>query len=159
MRDSPQPASRRPSRGRLHGTQHDLRRNRDHLRGGAALERSIRTLHHRQMGPGEQATRPCVANEVIRVFTTWSSKFLLCFQLQLLAWGWKRKTPPERRLGRGSINSNCGTALRHSSLARARAWATGCKAHGGPIQIVDHAWHVGALGCRVRGSLREGCGV
>jgi hypothetical protein len=57
LRSRPQPASRRPSRGRLHGTQHDLHRNRDHLRGGAALERSIRSLHHRQMVPGERATR------------------------------------------------------------------------------------------------------
>lgn len=84
---------------------------------------------------------------------------LLCFQLQLLRWGWKRKTPPERWLGRGSIYSNCGRALRHSSLARARARATQCKALGVPFQIVDHALHVGALGSRGRPSLHEGCGV
>lgn len=51
----PQPASRRPSRGRLHGT---LKVSAGTADSGAALERRNRTLHHRQVasrGTGDAA--------------------------------------------------------------------------------------------------------
>ncbi len=75
-------------------------------------------------------------------------KILLCFPFRCWRRGGKQKTPPQRGLGRGSTRSNCGVALSHSSSAGARARAALCEPRGVPFQIVEHASHVGALGCR-----------
>jgi hypothetical protein len=130
--------------GRLHGTD----RMPVSPPGGAAVARSIRIFTTDKSFQGNRRRGLLrFGDEGIRVFTTWSQNSPL-FPIQWLRRGGKQKTPPERGLGRGSINSNCGVALGHSALARARARVTLCKARGVPFQIVEHAVHVGALGCR-----------
>jgi hypothetical protein len=103
--DLPGPASRHPSRGRLHGTQIDLRRNR---KSGAVSERSNRTLHHRQTASRGTSGTALVFSEEIRAFTTWNSVCRVSCKISFVSGfgssvGPETKTPPELWLGRGSI--------------------------------------------------------
>jgi hypothetical protein len=153
----PQPASRRPLRRAPPRYAVGCRCRRP---GGAAVARSIRTLHHRQSvsrGTHDAAFGVSKTKESASSPPGFPKSPL--FPIQRLRRGGKQKTPPERGLGRGSINSNFGRPLSHSASTRARARVTQCEARGVPILTVDHAVHVGALVCHGRRSLREGGGV
>jgi hypothetical protein len=65
----PQPATRQPSRGRLHGT---IRAG--WIRTNFNRERSIRPLHHRQTCIQGNQRRGVFFHEEILAFTTWNSK-------------------------------------------------------------------------------------
>ena len=78
-------------------------------------------------------------NEEIRAFTTWTLKILLCvqptFPIRLgTAKRLETKTPPEHRLGRGSITRTCGTASGHSASARKHTHVAVPLAPSGVIQ-------------------------
>jgi hypothetical protein len=146
--EGPQPASRRPLRQAPPRYGQDAGLYRDHFRGGAVSWREVSDLFttDRWFQGNERHGSGRLKDEEVRVFTTWIQNSPL-FPASVAPKGLETKNPSGAWLGRGSIRSNCGRALRHSSLARAHARATQCKALGVPIQIVDHAWHVGALGC------------
>jgi hypothetical protein len=74
----------------------------------ASLERSTRSLHHRQTcDPGKRSTRGLVRFRnrrppaPPRIFTTWKFKTLLGFPMMRAREGLETKTPPE--LGSGGV--------------------------------------------------------
>lgn len=78
--------------GRLHGTNRMPGSTATTCVAERSLARSIQSLHHRQMVPGERAARLCVANEEVRVFTTWISKSPL-FPASVAQVGLETKNP------------------------------------------------------------------
>ena len=102
----PGPASRRPSRGRLHGTMHALAGVEPAFSG-----HEVSALFTTDSSDsGGTFRRGCFPRSTPRLHHP-ELKFS-SFPLQRPRRGWKRKTPPERWLGRGSGNEHSETTVR-----------------------------------------------
>jgi hypothetical protein len=130
----PEPASRRPLRGRLHGTC-------DHRPLGTALGAkypvsSPPTKRH----PGEQTIRPLVSMRRNPHLHHLDLQKISCVSSSAAPRGPETKTPPEHRLGRGSITRTCGTASGHSASARKHARTEAPLALSVAIQRLHDEW-------------------
>jgi hypothetical protein len=114
-------ATRRPSRGRLHGS----RAATGGVRSRLCPERSIRALGRRQSvsrGTSDTGVRLDLQSKY-PASSPPGIQTLLRFRMTKASERLETKTPPEHGLGRGSNNRTCERASAHSTSTRRRARA------------------------------------